>query len=265
MALRSIPFPLVLVPAAAGLALAFCWTGGEASAGPPYTTDDPEPVAYRHWEVYLATTAAKSGPAWSGTGPQIEINYGAARDLQLHVIAPLAFTASADGVSAYGYGDTEIGAKVRFVHEGTWVPQVGLFTLVEVPTGSSTRGLGTGHTQLFLPIWAQKTFGPWTTYGGGGIWIEGLPGHHDYGFLGWHLERKLGEHLSLGAEAFHTTEHGEDAPAETRFDLGAVANLGELHHLLFSAGRGIQGPNRFQGYLAYQLTFGPKAGREASP
>jgi hypothetical protein len=26
-----------------------------ANAGPPYTTDDPEPVEYRHWEFYLAT------------------------------------------------------------------------------------------------------------------------------------------------------------------------------------------------------------------
>jgi hypothetical protein len=26
-----------------------------AWAGPPYVTDDPEPVEYRHWEVYLAS------------------------------------------------------------------------------------------------------------------------------------------------------------------------------------------------------------------
>jgi hypothetical protein len=28
---------------------------GPASAGPPYTTDDPEPVELHHWEVYLAS------------------------------------------------------------------------------------------------------------------------------------------------------------------------------------------------------------------
>ena len=26
-----------------------------AWAGPPFTTDDPEPVEYQHWEVYLAS------------------------------------------------------------------------------------------------------------------------------------------------------------------------------------------------------------------
>jgi hypothetical protein len=26
-----------------------------ASAGPPFRTDDPEPVEYRHWEAYVAS------------------------------------------------------------------------------------------------------------------------------------------------------------------------------------------------------------------
>ncbi len=26
-----------------------------ARPGPPYTTDDPEPVELRHWEVYVAS------------------------------------------------------------------------------------------------------------------------------------------------------------------------------------------------------------------
>jgi hypothetical protein len=38
-----------------------------------------------------------------------------------------------------------------------------------VPTGNESRGLGAGHVQLYLPIWFQKDFGKWTTYGGGGF------------------------------------------------------------------------------------------------
>ena len=30
-----------------------------ALAGPPYVTDDPEPVEYRHWEVYFASIFTK--------------------------------------------------------------------------------------------------------------------------------------------------------------------------------------------------------------
>jgi hypothetical protein len=45
------------------------------------------------------------------------------------------------------------------------------------------------------------------------------------------------------------------APGESRFDIGAIIDLTEHHHVLASAGSGVGGG--FQGYLAYQLTFGP--------
>jgi len=42
---------------------------------------------------------------------------------------------------------------------------------------------------------------------------------------------------------------------ETRFNVGAVIDLSKAQHILWSAGRGIQGPNRFQTYVAVQLTL----------
>jgi hypothetical protein len=44
-----------------------------------------------------------------------------------------------------------------------------MFPLLELPTGNEHRGLGAGHVSAFLPIWVQKSFGEWTTYGGGVI------------------------------------------------------------------------------------------------
>ena len=41
-------------------------------AGPPYVTDDPEPVEFRHWEFYLATQHFATRTAASGTAPHIE-------------------------------------------------------------------------------------------------------------------------------------------------------------------------------------------------
>ena len=32
-------------------------------AGPPFLTDDPEPVDYQHWEAYLFTLGDHSGTA----------------------------------------------------------------------------------------------------------------------------------------------------------------------------------------------------------
>ncbi|MGE5208261.1 MAG: hypothetical protein ACM3KL_02900, partial [Alphaproteobacteria bacterium] len=86
-------------------------------AGPPFVTDDPAPVEFRNWEVYLASIQMNSGAGWSGTAPHVEVNYGVLPDVQLHMIAPLAYDAPATGGSHYGYGDTELGAKYRFVAE----------------------------------------------------------------------------------------------------------------------------------------------------
>jgi hypothetical protein len=228
-----------------------------AAGGPPYVTDDPEPVDYLHWEVYLATLFAADGEGWSGTAPHVEVNFGAAPNLQLHVIAPLMLDAPEHGHWHYGYGDTELGAKYRFVEESTWRPQVGTFPLVEVPTAYPDRDLGAGHVQLFMPLWLQKSVGPWTTYGGGGYWINPGAGNHDWLFIGWLLQRQVTDQLSLGAEIFHDTVSEVGGAADTRFNVGMVFDLSQLQHVLLSAGRGIVGSDQFQGYLAYQLTFGP--------
>ncbi len=229
-----------------------------ALAGPPYTTDDPEPVELRHWELYLATGDQWShDDGWSGTSPHVEVNYGAAPDLQLHVIAPVAWARPPGGPARFGYGDTELGAKYRFVHETESVPQIGTFPLVEVPTGDGARGLGAGQTQVFLPLWVQKSFGPWTTYGGAGYWVNPGEGNRSWWFFGWQAQREVVKGLSIGGEAFYGTSREVGKPGEARFDLGLVWNVSELHHVLFSIGHAI-GAQAAQGYLAYQLTFGPE-------
>ena len=65
--------------------------GLPAAAGPPFITDDPEPVDLGHWEVYAFSDGAIDRNDASGLGPAIEVNYGAAPNLQLHVIADLAY------------------------------------------------------------------------------------------------------------------------------------------------------------------------------
>jgi hypothetical protein len=232
---------------------------GPATAGPPYTTDDPEPVELHHWEIYLASQDFFSaGGAWSGALPMVEVNFGALPQVQLHLIAPLAYDRAPGGPMTYGYGDTELGVKWRFVQEGDWVPMIGTFPLVELPTGNLSRGLGTGSTRLFVPLWLQKSFGAWTTYGGGGYWVNPGSGNRNYWFFGWQAQCRLGEAVTVGAEIFHTSASEVGGSGETRFNAGLVADLSDVHHLLFSAGTLLGAPFGGQFYVAYQVTFGPK-------
>ena len=227
-------------------------------AGPPFLTDDPEPVDYQNWEFYVASQHAQTRDGWSGTAPHIELNYGVVTNVQLHLIAPLAYNAPADDKTRYGYGDTELGVKFRFVQETDHIPQVGIFPLLEVPTGKASEGLGSGHLQAFLPVWLKKSFGDWTVYGGGGYGINPGPDNRNLGFVGVVVQKQVAKNVLLGGEIYHRTPTTAGGRDDTAFNLGTVIDFSEHQHLLFSAGRSINGPTDFQLYVAWQFTFGPE-------
>jgi hypothetical protein len=203
-----------------------------ALGGPPYTTDDPEPVPLRNWELYLSAT-------------------------RLHLIVPVAYTRPTGGPTAAGLGDLELGAKYRFVEETEGGPQIGAFPLVDLPSGDAARGLGSGHVRAFLPVWLQKSFGKWTTYGGGGYWVNPGAGNRDYWLAGWQLQVELTPFLKPGAEIFTQTASVDGGRTEVHYNLGLVVDLGEHHHLLFSAGRAVHGCDCTHVYASYLLTLGP--------
>ncbi len=227
-------------------------------AGPPFVTDDPEPTEYRHWEIIVASVNSKDKEGLSGTAPHFEINYAVWPNVQLHLIVPFSYVSPNDDSSHYGFGDMELGVKYRFIQESKLFPQVATFPLVDVPTGNSSRGLGSGHVKVFIPIWVQKSWGPWTTYGGGGYWINPGSDNKNYWFVGWVVQRDLSEAITLGAEVFYNTPTAKGEDSRTAFNVGGVLNFTKDYHLLFSAGRDIYGQNRFSLYMGFQWTFGPR-------
>jgi hypothetical protein len=241
----------------AAIILLVCFCAINTWAGPPFVTDDPEPVEYHHWEVYMASVYNHGVDGTAGTAPQLEVNCGAAREMQLHIIAPIAYADHSDGSLHYGLGDAELGVKYRFLRETDYCPQVGIFPLVEMPFGDSSLGLGAGHTAAFLPVWFQKSFGKWTTYAGGGYWFnKTAAGDKDYWQAGWELQRDISKGLTFGAEIFAFSPKTEGGSRETGFNAGAMINFNEEHHLLLSAGGDTDGPNTHFAYAAFQWTTG---------
>ena len=93
-------------------------------AGPPFLTDDPEPVDYQHWEAYLFMLGDHSGGGYNLEGPAVELNYGVLPDTQLHLIVPMTTVGGSGVPTVSGLGDTEFGIKYRFVHETNGWPQI---------------------------------------------------------------------------------------------------------------------------------------------
>jgi len=237
--------------------LAFNIISGTAMSGSPFKTDDPEPVEYKHYEISLASQYSNDKDQGSATLPHVEFNYGLAPNLEFHLLAPFYYMKQEGQSSQYGYGDTEIGFKYRFIEETPSRPQVATAPLIEIPSGDSSKGLGNGKAQYYLPLWLQKSWGHWTTYGGGGYWINPGDGNRNWLYLGWQAQREITKNLTLGAEIYYNSASKESIDESKGFTIGAIINFTEHHHLLLSAGQDVWGPNYFNSYFAYQYTFGP--------
>jgi hypothetical protein len=237
------------------IALAAILAGRFSLAGPPFVTDDPEPVDYQHWEAYVFSAYDRSA-ATAVRGPALEFNLGAAPNLQLHVVVPWAWNQLRGSSTRSGLGDVELGLKYRLVQETADTPQIGIFPMVELPTGSASRGLGNGQAWFTIPLWIQKSWGPWTTYGGGGWAINRAPSQRDHAFGGWLLQRALSERLTLGGELFAQGADAQDGRGFAVANVGGLVNLTSGFSLLFSAGDSVRGERHRIAYLGLYWTWG---------
>jgi hypothetical protein len=238
-----------------------------ALAGPPFLTDDPEPVDLHHYEFYVFSTLDRSFGVNNIAGPAFELNYGAAPNLQLHIIAPLAVARPDRGATTAGMGDIELGVKYRFVQEKRARPQIGVFPMLEVPSGDAARGLGNGKLWARLPLWVQKSWGPesrqWMSYGGGGYVVNRAPGMRDHPFFGWLVQRDVAKRLTLGGEWFNPGRELSAGRNTHLANAGGIYKFTERFNLLFTAGHSVAGDRHTVAYLALYWTWGPE--EQAAP
>jgi hypothetical protein len=240
------------VVAAAAVMLAAI--AGPAWAGPPFLTDDPEPVDYHHYEFYTFATTDVAADGATTNGPAFEYNYGAAPNVQFHVVIPFVFSAPAGAAHTAGLGDAEVGVKYRFVQETRTRPQIGVFPMAELATGSASSGLGNGVTWYRLPVWIQKSWGAWTSYGGGGFAINRAPGMRDYAFAGALLQRDFSPFLTLGGELYTQGSPRLDGRPSTFYNVGGYLKPSSGFNILFSVGHTVSGDPHAIAYFGLYWT-----------
>src|ERR1039458_7110625 len=117
-------------------------------AGPPFQTDDPEPIDYRHYEFYTFAASDGTPVETDMVGPAVEFNWGALPNVHLHIIIPAVailpannpnFAPAGVGPQEFGLGDIELGIKFRFVQETKHRPMIGTFVMFEISTGRCPR------------------------------------------------------------------------------------------------------------------------------
>ncbi len=135
------------------------------------------------------------------------------------------------------------------------LPQIGVFPLIEIPTGDENKQLGSGKVQAYIPAWVQKSWGKLTTYAGGGFSYNPGLGQKNWGFAGWQAQYDFSEVVTLGGEVFYQTANSQDSESSGGFNFGGFINLNENNHILFSLSHSISGAAAITGYIGYQLTI----------
>jgi hypothetical protein len=251
---------IVLMPGASKL---------RAQAGPPFQTDDPTPVPHGHYEAYIFGGLTGSRVELDPIGPAFEFNWGAAPNVQLHAILPLGavlpannplYAPAGEGPRVFGLTDMELGVKYGFVKQTKHRPQIGLFPMVEVPTGSYSRGLGVGRVWYKLPIWLEKEFGPWSLVGGLGYAINKQDQYRSYLYGGYLVKREITKKLELSAEVFSHAREGFATPqarSSTLIDIGGYYHFkSDGLQLLFAYGHSVAGQTEYYAYLGLYKTWG---------
>ncbi len=238
--------------------------------GPPYQTDDPVPVDLHHYEFYIFGMVDGTPKEIDSTGPGFEFNWGAIPRVQIHAVLPLGTVAPLNdpvylpegtGSVTYGRTDMELGAKIAWIKETKRFPQVGSFTMFELPTGDDSQGLGVGKVWYKLPIWAQKNIGKWALDGGAGYQVVPQTGFRNFAYGGFLVKKKLSERLELGAEIF---AHGREGVAPAQIESSALIDLGGYYHLknhpgeqfLFCYGHSVAGQTENYAYVGMYWTWG---------
>jgi hypothetical protein len=223
-------------------------------AGPPFFTDDPEPVEFKHWEYYLSSADQFQSGLFSGTLPHFEVNYGLISNLQIHLVVPMNYNFIERKDFQYGYANTEFGVKYRFIQETDKIPQAGIFPIIEIPTIKNSN-FSDGKVHVFLPVWLQKSFGKFTSYGGCGYNINPGTGNKNWIFAGLETQYNVSDLLTLGCELYHTTAQTIDSSSKTAFNFGGFINFSSEFHIIFSIGHSLRNERYYTSYFGLLWTI----------
>lgn len=199
--MRSTAVAVRRVVVAALLALTWCGSTRQAWAQQPFLVDDADVTRARGWHVELSSQVDVLRPAarparWQNVF-EWEMNYGVGGRVELAALVPvvsLVSDAAGGRASAHGIGDAMLAAKWRLTRDPAAKHATAVSAILEIPSGSRARGLGTGLVDYGLNVVSQHQVHPRATVrvNGGAL----LAGNTQTGAVGI---RERGTVLTTGA------------------------------------------------------------------
>ena len=111
----------------------------------------------------------------------------------------------------------ELGAKIAYIKETKYFPQIGTFTMFEMPTGNYDKGLGVGKVWYKLPSGCRRMRAIGCSMA---VPAKMVPqtGFRNFPYGGFLVKREISERLELGGEVFSQARGDCAAAADASVD-----------------------------------------------
>ncbi len=238
----------------------------------PFYTDDAAVTARGNWhlEFFDEHDALQlQYPNKRQNTANFRVNYGLPHNLELDVDFPILSIYRIGGKQpSTGVGDTNLGIKTAFRKESptSRVPALAASFYTEFPTGDTSQQLGSGLTDYWLNMIAQKSLSPKTRLTGNlgylfaGNTSTGALGTTTRGHVmpgGLSLQHDFRPSLTLGAEVFGAYS-GNGTLAKSQLQAMAGGHYVIRNRLSFCfgilGGKYVASP-RFGGQMGFTMDF----------
>ena len=197
------------------------WLSSPAHAQIPFYTDDADTTEKGKFHIEFFNEhdwlQGSAFPAERQNNSNFTLNYGLTDRIELGINAPIIKIFNARGSNPEnptGIGDIQLGVKARLLEEreGSRIPAISVVFYVEAPTGSTTKGIGSGVTDYWLYGVLQKSLTKKTTArvnggvlfaGNSSTGLIGIQNSRGQVFTGnFSIVRNFTPKLDLGIEVF---------------------------------------------------------------
>jgi hypothetical protein len=185
-------------------------------------------------------------PGATGSSSPFTIRVGLSDWLEARVGADGLTTESGPDASATGFGNVQVGAKLRLWAEPGGAPVLSILPAINVPTADSAKGLGSGDADYTVALLTGTDIARRghidVNYGIGAIGAgQGRP-HFVQHLISASLSEAVTDRFNPYVEVFWFSRTDIDGTPETALDTGVIYELGSRFAIDGGVQVGIGGP-----------------------
>lgn len=142
-----------------------------------------------------------------GNTNTITLTYGLAQWIETDINLIFKTLIPDSGETEFGFGDTILAGKFRVIDERKILPAILIEPSISFPTGSASKGTGSGETELGLLLVIEKTLGKLTGRANLGYFAANLDeDYKDRIFYAFELDFPISNKLRLASEVTGNTD-----------------------------------------------------------